>query len=246
MSCLLPFLPLVLAPAPQSHEPQLIDLDQTVFVQLGIFLLLVLVLYRFLWKPYLRVRGERVTRVEGYRQDARADGRRRRRAAGQGGDRARRGARGRGRASGRRRGPRRRRASTTCWPRRTPRRRRRWPRRARGWTRRWRPSAPSWSQTREVGRDGGAPDPRAGGVARERRRSALVCSVGGAASRAALSVCGRGHRARRRAAGRAAAATAEGEDHRGGELPSSTRRPRSTARSWRCSCSTSACCSSSW
>jgi F-type H+-transporting ATPase subunit b len=70
MSSLLPFLPLVLAPAPQTHEPQLIDLDGTLFVQLGLFLLAVVVLYRFLWKPYLRVRDERVTRVEGYRQEA--------------------------------------------------------------------------------------------------------------------------------------------------------------------------------
>jgi F-type H+-transporting ATPase subunit b len=60
----------LLQAAPVSHEPQLIDIDQTVFVQFGIFLLLALVLWRFLWKPYLRVRGERVTRVEGYRQDA--------------------------------------------------------------------------------------------------------------------------------------------------------------------------------
>jgi F-type H+-transporting ATPase subunit b len=70
MSCLSPFLPLILAPAPQTHEPQLIDLDGTLFVQLGLFLLAVVVLYRFLWKPYLRVRDERVTRVEGYRQEA--------------------------------------------------------------------------------------------------------------------------------------------------------------------------------
>jgi F-type H+-transporting ATPase subunit b len=60
----------LLQAAPVSNEPQLIDLDKTVFVQLGIFLLLALVLWQFLWKPYLRVRGERVTRVEGYRQDA--------------------------------------------------------------------------------------------------------------------------------------------------------------------------------
>jgi F-type H+-transporting ATPase subunit b len=60
----------LLQAAPVSHEPQLIDLDGTVLVQFGIFLLLALVLYQFLWKPYLRVRGERVTRVEGYRQDA--------------------------------------------------------------------------------------------------------------------------------------------------------------------------------
>src|SRR5215472_14513762 len=60
----------LLQAAPVSHEPQLIDLDQTVFVQFGIFLLLAAVLYQFLWKPYLRVRGERVKKVEGYRQDA--------------------------------------------------------------------------------------------------------------------------------------------------------------------------------
>ena len=61
---------LLVSTAPESHEPQLIDLDQTVFVQLGIFLVLVLVLGRLLWRPYLLVRGERVTRVEGYRQEA--------------------------------------------------------------------------------------------------------------------------------------------------------------------------------
>ena len=42
----------------------------TVFIQLGIFLLLMLVLSKFLWKPYLRVRTERVARVEGYREEA--------------------------------------------------------------------------------------------------------------------------------------------------------------------------------
>jgi F-type H+-transporting ATPase subunit b len=56
--------------APQSHEPQLIDLDGTAFVQFGLFLLLMLVLRQFLWRPYLKVLGERTTRVDGYRQDA--------------------------------------------------------------------------------------------------------------------------------------------------------------------------------
>lgn len=60
----------LLTTAPQSHAPQLIDLDGTIFVQLGLFLLLMLVLKRFLWNPYLRVRGERVSRVEGYREEA--------------------------------------------------------------------------------------------------------------------------------------------------------------------------------
>ena len=63
-------LALLLTAAPQSHEPQLIDIDRTVFVQLGIFLVAFAVLWRFLWRPYLRVRTERVARVEGYREDA--------------------------------------------------------------------------------------------------------------------------------------------------------------------------------
>jgi F-type H+-transporting ATPase subunit b len=56
--------------APQSHEPQLIDLDGTAYVQFGLFLLLLLVLRQFLWRPYLRVLGERTTRVDGYKQEA--------------------------------------------------------------------------------------------------------------------------------------------------------------------------------
>jgi F-type H+-transporting ATPase subunit b len=61
---------LLAAAAPESHEPQLIDLDGTAFVQLGLFLLLLVVLRQFLWKPYLKVLGERTTRVDGYKQDA--------------------------------------------------------------------------------------------------------------------------------------------------------------------------------
>jgi F0F1-type ATP synthase membrane subunit b/b' len=60
----------LLSAAPTSHEPQLIDFDQTVFIQLGIFLLVSLALRQLLWRPYLRVRAERVARVDGYRQDA--------------------------------------------------------------------------------------------------------------------------------------------------------------------------------
>jgi F-type H+-transporting ATPase subunit b len=58
------------APAPHAHSPQLIDLDGTVFVQLGLFAVLALVMTKLLWRPYLRVRAERVTRVDGYRKDA--------------------------------------------------------------------------------------------------------------------------------------------------------------------------------
>jgi F-type H+-transporting ATPase subunit b len=63
-------LALLLQAAPEAHEPQLIDVDHTIFIQLGIFLLLMVVLNKFLWKPYLRVRTERVARVEGYREEA--------------------------------------------------------------------------------------------------------------------------------------------------------------------------------
>jgi F-type H+-transporting ATPase subunit b len=63
-------LALLLQAAPEAHEPQLIDVDHTVFIQLGIFLLLLLVLNKFLWQPYLRVRTERVARVDGYREEA--------------------------------------------------------------------------------------------------------------------------------------------------------------------------------
>lgn len=60
----------ILSSAPQASEPQLLDLDGTVFVMLGIFLVLLLVLWQFLWKPYLRVRDERVARTEGARAKA--------------------------------------------------------------------------------------------------------------------------------------------------------------------------------
>jgi F-type H+-transporting ATPase subunit b len=61
---------LLSAVAPQSHEPQLIDLDGTALIQLGLFFFLMVVLRQFLWRPYLKVLGERTTRVDGYKQDA--------------------------------------------------------------------------------------------------------------------------------------------------------------------------------
>ena len=63
-------LVLLLTAAPEAHEPQLIDIDATIFVQLAIFLLALLILWKWLWQPYLRVRTERVARVEGYREEA--------------------------------------------------------------------------------------------------------------------------------------------------------------------------------
>ena len=63
-------LALLLQATPEAHEPQLIDIDHTVFIQLGIFLLALFILNKLLWQPYLRVRTERVARVEGYREEA--------------------------------------------------------------------------------------------------------------------------------------------------------------------------------
>jgi F0F1-type ATP synthase membrane subunit b/b' len=58
------------ARAPEAHEQQLLDIDGTVFVQFGLFLLTMYALTQLLWKPYLRIRGERSTRIEGYKDEA--------------------------------------------------------------------------------------------------------------------------------------------------------------------------------
>ena len=57
-------------PPAEVHSPQLIDVDGTALVQFGLFLLLVVILTKLLWKPYLRVKAERVSRVDGYRKEA--------------------------------------------------------------------------------------------------------------------------------------------------------------------------------
>jgi F-type H+-transporting ATPase subunit b len=53
-----------------GHEIPLVDFDNTVFVQLGIFLLLLIVLTRFVFKPYLALRAERSLKIEGAREEA--------------------------------------------------------------------------------------------------------------------------------------------------------------------------------
>jgi F-type H+-transporting ATPase subunit b len=67
-----PFVALALAtaPAPQSPEPQLLDVDGTSVVMLVLFFVVMGLLTKFLWRPYLKVREERVSRVEGYRAEA--------------------------------------------------------------------------------------------------------------------------------------------------------------------------------
>lgn len=58
------------ASAPQAHEQQLLDVDGTVLVQFGLFLLSMYLLTQLLWKPYLRVRQERGARIEGFKDEA--------------------------------------------------------------------------------------------------------------------------------------------------------------------------------
>jgi F-type H+-transporting ATPase subunit b len=65
------FLALAQATAPESNQQQLLDVDGTLFIQFGLFLLCMLALNKFLWQPYLRVRVDRVTRAEGHKEEAR-------------------------------------------------------------------------------------------------------------------------------------------------------------------------------
>jgi len=64
----LPMTPLTLLTA--GHAPPLAHIANTVFVQLGLFLLLLIVLTRFVFKPYLRLRAERGQRIEGAKEEA--------------------------------------------------------------------------------------------------------------------------------------------------------------------------------
>ena len=51
-------------------EPPLIDLDGTVFIQLGLFILAYVVLSRVLFAPYLKMRAARTAGIEGARDEA--------------------------------------------------------------------------------------------------------------------------------------------------------------------------------
>lgn len=55
------------------EKPQpLIDIDWTVFIQFGIFLVMAAVLWQLVFKPYLAVQAERTRRIDGAKADARA------------------------------------------------------------------------------------------------------------------------------------------------------------------------------
>jgi F-type H+-transporting ATPase subunit b len=54
----------------EEAPPPLIDLDGTILVQLGFFLLLWIVLWKFLFQPFLKVRDDRAQGIEGSRKQA--------------------------------------------------------------------------------------------------------------------------------------------------------------------------------
>ena len=53
-----------------AKSPPLVDIDGTVFVQLGIFLLLIVVLNHFVFRPFLALRAERTDKIDGARAEA--------------------------------------------------------------------------------------------------------------------------------------------------------------------------------
>lgn len=61
----------LIALAGAGGDPPLIDLDNTVFLQLGIFLIAALVLNKLLFKPYLAMRDAREQGIDGARDAAR-------------------------------------------------------------------------------------------------------------------------------------------------------------------------------
>lgn len=61
----------LLTRAPEA-EPPLIDVDWTLLIQFGIFLVMLLILSRALFKPYLKLRDDRHKGIEGAREDAHA------------------------------------------------------------------------------------------------------------------------------------------------------------------------------
>lgn len=56
--------------AAASEEPPLIDLDGTIWIQLGLFLVLIFLLNRLLYRPYLRLLDERDRAIDGRVREA--------------------------------------------------------------------------------------------------------------------------------------------------------------------------------
>ena len=61
---------LLIVAAPEEASPPLIDVDGTVFVQFAFFVIMLVVLSRVLFKPYLAMRDARHKGIEGAREEA--------------------------------------------------------------------------------------------------------------------------------------------------------------------------------
>ncbi|MDB4967939.1 MAG: H+transporting two-sector ATPase subunit [Myxococcales bacterium] len=64
------FVATLLIAAETEAPPPLIDVDGTLFVQFALFLIMLFVLSRLLFRPYLQVRDARHQGIEGARQEA--------------------------------------------------------------------------------------------------------------------------------------------------------------------------------
>jgi F-type H+-transporting ATPase subunit b len=65
------FFATLLLRAAEEAPPPLIDLDGTVLVQFAFFVIMFVVLGRFMFRPYLKMRDERDKGIEGARKEAR-------------------------------------------------------------------------------------------------------------------------------------------------------------------------------
>lgn len=66
------FVATLLIAAPEEASPPLIDVDGTLFVQFAFFLIMLFVLSRFVFRPYLAMRDARHKGIEGAREEAAA------------------------------------------------------------------------------------------------------------------------------------------------------------------------------
>ncbi len=66
------FVATLLIAAQEEAPPPLIDVDGTLFVQFALFLIMLLVLSRLVFRPYLKLRDERHHGIEGAREEAHA------------------------------------------------------------------------------------------------------------------------------------------------------------------------------
>jgi F-type H+-transporting ATPase subunit b len=64
------FLATLLTAAAEEAQAPLIDVDGTLFIQFGLFLIMLFVLSRFLFRPYLAMKEQRTRGIEGARHEA--------------------------------------------------------------------------------------------------------------------------------------------------------------------------------